>query len=94
VRAAVNELIPAKYRATALSATSLVDGLVSGGGLLILGALVRHVSDVSVTWPATGAALALVGVALGIAVGSDHKPATVEEIEVLEEDEETIEDRT
>lgn len=66
IRAAINERIEPRHRATALSVTSLFNSLFTGVGLIVVGATVPSLSQVSTSWPLAALGFAMAGMLVGV----------------------------
>jgi MFS family permease len=74
IRAAINERLASRHRATALSVASLVNALMCGAGLVVVGGRVNDLASVAYTWPIAAAGIVLAGGVLGTLSG--HARAT------------------
>lgn len=61
VRAAMNERIDGRHRATVLSVAGLFNNLFTGGGLMLVGLAVDDLDSVAVAWPSAAAGFGLTG---------------------------------
>ncbi|MFE2432254.1 MFS transporter [Streptomyces sp. NPDC059373] len=73
VMAALNEQIPARTRATALSAYSLLVSLAAGGGFTVLGLLLSDLSLVRTSWTVGGLLLLAGGLPLAWQAGAHQR---------------------
>ncbi len=81
VRAAMNERIDGRHRATVLSVASLFNSLFTGGGLIVVGTAVGDLGSVTLAWPLAAAGFCLVGLWVAAlstkAVSAPPPPAVV-----------------
>jgi MFS family permease len=66
LRAAINERLDSRHRATALSVSSLLNALLTGAGLVIVGNNVGDLANIGYSWPTAAAGLVIAAAILTV----------------------------